>query len=81
MDDSTPPDLDAAVLALERLVNVCTRAKRSGLSVLLRTNQPANDFEIAFNKADGKRLKNFQKAFDSWDESKRYKAPNGTTIT
>jgi hypothetical protein len=74
LDDSTPTDLDAAVRTLKQLVGVCKRAKNSQLCVLLRTNQPPNAFEIAFQKAAGKRLENFQRAFTSWDESKKYEA-------
>lgn len=74
MGDSPAPDPGVAVLVLERLVSACTRARESGLGVLLRTNQPANDFEIAFTKVDCKRRRNFQKAFDDWDDSKRYEA-------
>ncbi len=74
LGDSTPTQLDAAVRALKQFVNVCARAKESQLCVLLRTNQPPNDFESAFKKAAGARLKDFQKAFHSWDESKRYEA-------
>ncbi|WP_182866925.1 hypothetical protein [Stieleria mannarensis] len=74
LGDSTPADADAAFLALQRLVHVCMQAKESELSVLLRTNHPPNDFETAFYNTAGKQLQNFKKAFDSWDESKRYEA-------
>ncbi|QEF97289.1 hypothetical protein Mal15_13280 [Stieleria maiorica] len=74
LDDATPPDHDSALHALRRLVDVCKQAKASRLCVMLRTNQPPNDFETAFNKAAGKRLPKFQKAFDSWNDSKKYEA-------
>lgn len=73
-NDSTPSDHESAIHALRQLVEICARAKDAQFSVLLRTNQPPNAFEIAFNKTDGKRMRNFQKAFDSWDESKRHEA-------
>lgn len=74
IDDSSPTDLDSAVPALKQLVDVCARATESQSSVLLRTNQPPNDFEHAFMQLDGKRLSSFQKAFGSWDESRRHEA-------
>lgn len=66
--------IDEAVHALSQLVDACVRAKDCGRSVLLRTNQPLNQFERAFNQLDGKRLQKFQKVFSTWDEAKKYEA-------
>ena len=73
-DESTPSDLSAALTALRQLVDTSSRAKETTSGLLLRTNQPSNDFEVAFRKLDAKRVRTFQKAFDSWDASKRYEA-------
>ncbi len=73
-EDSTPADREQAMRSLTALLDACSRAGSQGLTVMLRTNQPANDFELAFQKLDGKPLRNFQKAFDSWDDVKRHEA-------
>ncbi len=75
VDEASPGDLETATRSLNTLVDVCSRGKASASSILLRTNQPPNDFEVAFGKLDDSKARgNFERAFDSWDEAKRHDA-------
>ncbi|OYP37951.1 hypothetical protein [Rhodopirellula sp. MGV] len=73
-DHSTPSDLESAVRTLQCLIEACSSAHDSGLAVMLRTNQPANEFELAFEQLENQKRRRFRKAFDGWDEAKRHEA-------
>lgn len=73
-DDATPSSLPQAIHSLTALVDACSKALAESKGIFLRTSQPPNAFEAAFSQLDQKRLANFRKAFDRWDEIKKHEA-------
>ena len=73
-NDATPPNTQRAVDSLADFVAACQKALAESKGVFLRTNQPRNAFEIAFSQLNGKALANYRKAFDKWDDTKKYEA-------
>lgn len=71
---SSPKSLEQAKDSLAALVSACQKAKAQGNGVLLRTNQPANVFEVAFSKLSGKELAKYKKAFERLDNSQKFEA-------
>lgn len=73
-DDASPVDEQQATEALEQFASVCELGRDRGKSVFIRTCEPFNTFEAAFSGLEGRALKKFRRAFDSWDSIKRHEA-------
>lgn len=72
--DASPSDAQVAIDSLSSLVTACAKSRSDSKGVLLRTNQPQNAFELAFRQLEGKNLANYRKAFNKWDDARKYEA-------